>query len=625
MAYTPIGKKSVSTGSYVPLGKSFAQRPEDEDNKIDKGTAFTRAAAFQAIPTTGAIASGVGGAKLGALAGAPLGPIGAGIGAVVGAVGGGILGAVLTSKAQEKALEIVKGEEWMNKKQEQLAQAREDQPLASFAGEVAPQLLTMKPSIKTVGSAIKFAQNILTNPKSVVAILKTPAGMAQLDDLINVSIGGSAELGTEVYTQAKEGDFNALRLIAAGTVGSLINQPNRFGVRMGLKPSGEIEFTPEGVADTTTRAVGTPEAPVRTAPEQAIKGVDEPLLQEARKYKSAEEFVKALNDSPLTGNFGERFGVIDETRLPDVTSQIRKVGGREAVDKIKQLIQTGDKKIGAELADKIDRPYSQTLKNIYKDGNVPPISVEKLPNGKIEIVDGKHRLQAYRELGIKEIPIANISDTQSGFLPEAKSQLTDIWERANTEITPRTTEVSREQLPVGEGEKKGVSRLEARMKGVLDSVKPEKAEEAGITTYQQMNKADQIKKAVDYVKKNQDEALAVLRGDKPAPEGLLHNSIALALEQKASDTADANLAIKLASLRSTRAGQEISILTEADPSNPVNVMQEIIKARTEKLEKTRKTTKSKLVAKEVGEVKAEVVKKQLKIDEAEKLLAKLLC
>jgi len=128
--------------------------------------------------------------------------------------------------------------------------------------------------------------------------------------------------------------------------------------------------------------------------------------------------------------------------------------------------------------------------------------------------------------------------------------ITKLEQKPTPKETPiftetRETKVPREQLPVGEGKTK-VSRLEARIKGVLDEVTPEKADEAGIVTYNQMNKAEQIKAASKYVETNPDEALAVLKGDKPAPKGLLHNSIAIALEKKAELGADANLATKLA-------------------------------------------------------------------------------
>ena len=142
---------------------------------------------------------------------------------------------------------------------------------------------------------------------------------------------------------------------------------------------------------------------------------------------------------------------------------------------------------------------------------------------------------------------------------------------------PKTIEVPRSQLPVGEGKEK-VSRLEARVTESLDKTLQEIKDQLG-STYHVMNKKENIAKAVDYVINNQKEALSVLRGEKEAPQGILKNSIYVAMENLAKE--DAPLARKLASLTSTRAGQELSILTKIDPSSPVKLIRDVIQIREE--------------------------------------------
>jgi len=166
--------------------------------------------------------------------------------------------------------------------------------------------------------------------------------------------------------------------------------------------------------------------------------------------------------------------------------------------------------------------------------------------------------------GVPEIP--KIETQQIGTTPE---------------IVPKTTEpikVSRSQLPVGEGELK-TTGLEARIKSNLESA-PEEIK-ASLSTYNEMNNKEQIKKAVDYVSKNPDDALSVLRGDKPAPKGILNNSIYVAMSQEAETNSE--LGAKLASLRSTRYGQEIEILKEINKDNPVKYMTDLVNARVEAL------------------------------------------
>lgn len=168
-----------------------------------------------------------------------------------------------------------------------------------------------------------------------------------------------------------------------------------------------------------------------------------------------------------------------------------------------------------------------------------------------------------------------------------------------------TVKVPRSQLPVGEGKLKA-SRLEARMKGVLDKVgqmSAQELDEAGLSTY--MTAADdyQLKTAAEFVENNEDEALRVVSGISEAPRGLLKNSVYLALKAKGADNAE--LAQKIASLASTRFGQEISILRNADPDNPVTVMEKVVKIREAQFEKrTRKTVEQK-VKEEVSKINKE--------------------
>jgi len=196
-------------------------------------------------------------------------------------------------------------------------------------------------------------------------------------------------------------------------------------------------------------------------------------------------------------------------------------------------------------------------------------------------------------------------------------------------------EVPREQLPVRmEGAEKGVSALEARMKGIFETenVKRAKAEAEArgldISIYDKMSKPEQINAAAKYVAKTaQKEILEVLEGKREAPKGLLHNAIMLALEEKSLRDKNVDLSIKLASLRSTRAGQEISILTEVGEISPVSGMDVIIRARREVATKKLgegKTIQGEKVAR-VKDIKTEQTKLQMKMSEVEKLLSNIVC
>lgn len=143
-------------------------------------------------------------------------------------------------------------------------------------------------------------------------------------------------------------------------------------------------------------------------------------------------------------------------------------------------------------------------------------------------------------------------------------------------VPTETVKVSSGQLPVGAGDER-TSKLETRMQGSLDNLTDEQKQ--GLSTYSQMNKKENIATAAKYVDENPDEAMQVLRGERNPPKGVAHNSIFLAMDAKGVD--DAELARKLASLRSTRYGQEISLLTEANPHSPTRAMSDLKNVRIE--------------------------------------------
>jgi len=242
----------------------------------------------------------------------------------------------------------------------------------------------------------------------------------------------------------------------------------------------------------------------------------------------------------------------------------------------------------------------------------------------------------YREpLRIKDIP----STSRMGDIAEiAKQRGFETPEFGREPIEPKPArkfiDVPREQLPVRtEGAEKGVSSLEARIKGVFETKNVEKAkieaENRGldISVYDRMSKPEQIREAAKYVSRTpQKEVLEVLEGKREAPKGLLHNAIMIALEEKSLRDKNVDAAIKLASLRSTRMGQEISILTEVANLRPdIKSMSEIIRARRDFAEKKTGGKISQKAEKMKTEIKTEQTKLQLKMSEVSKLLEEITC
>jgi len=142
----------------------------------------------------------------------------------------------------------------------------------------------------------------------------------------------------------------------------------------------------------------------------------------------------------------------------------------------------------------------------------------------------------------------------------------------------REVGVARSQLPVGQGDTR-VSKLEARMKGVIGDATPEQIEQLGLTTYRRMNDKQTIKDAAEYVTNNPQDALRVLSGEIEPPQGIIRNAIYVAMVNAAEG--DLTLQTKLASISSTRYGQEIEILKNINKDSEVTILSDIIKVREE--------------------------------------------
>jgi hypothetical protein len=130
-----------------------------------------------------------------------------------------------------------------------------------------------------------------------------------------------------------------------------------------------------------------------------------------------------------------------------------------------------------------------------------------------------------------------------------------------------------------------------------------------LPTYRQVSMADQAKAAVQYLGTNYEDAKAVAMGDKAPPKGLLPESVALAVENRAIAEGDADLLYKLGTesklvKAGTTMGQRIRVWGERDDISPVGAVQQVQKAREADLERRNAgaTTAT------VNEIKAEIKK-----------------
>lgn len=193
-----------------------------ENPIMGKTEAGLRSAAASTVPSLSAIPAAVAGGKGGALLLAPLGPVASLVGGAVGALGAGAAAAYGTSKAQEALLERYSPETL-----QKLAQAQEEQPVASYIGGFAPTALTARPSLKGLSELARP----LTRQATLREAITKPAF---IDPAMNVAANVAQSTGQQIAEVTQGGEFSGGQLAADIALGTLFNRPTRLGRKLGM-------------------------------------------------------------------------------------------------------------------------------------------------------------------------------------------------------------------------------------------------------------------------------------------------------------------------------------------------------------------------------------------------------
>lgn len=293
---------------------------DEEEEESSASAAGGRALAVNTLPIIGGILAG-------AKTGAALGTLGAGpIGTVVGAIGGGITGGIITKFAQDKVLEVVKGDEWKRNLDQTLAEDRAEHPYATFIGGEAPQLLFFKPSPTTLKQAFSLSKRVFSDPKSLAKHGNTLQGKTELDALINVGIGSGVDVSLETYQQAREGDLSAIRILSAAVIGGTLSNPTKLGVKIGFNPSGDAvieEFDKFGSKTPAARVVTHGDVPI-------LDRSTDPVLLQRKELASILRGEGEQNrfDNPRILKAEQIAGTIDKNVTADSQINVYRLDGR---------------------------------------------------------------------------------------------------------------------------------------------------------------------------------------------------------------------------------------------------------------------------------------------------------
>jgi hypothetical protein len=199
------------------------------------------------------------GAQTGALGGSMFGLPGT----IIGGIGGGLLGGYGAGKLQEAALE-----EFAPEALQQMAQAEQDQPVASYLGGFAPNALALKPSFGGIKG--------LTAP--AMGMSKDAARAAFLPAAVNVGVNVAGSTAGQLVNMSQGGEFSAPRFAADVALGSLFSDPTKLGRKFGLtplKPDVAAAESPMDLAALRTAAAESSEAARVASEAESARIMDE--------------------------------------------------------------------------------------------------------------------------------------------------------------------------------------------------------------------------------------------------------------------------------------------------------------------------------------------------------------
>ena len=394
-----------------------------------------------------------------------------------------------------------------------------------------------------------------------------------------LALGKITEIGTDKISELT-------KKYGAKDASTIIQKAQEIARTNPVEPAtgGGIRLYPEKASQT-----------LKTVPGEAMVGKTgkvapelESLAQEARKYKSAEEFVKAQTDTPVGFNLKTETDV-RKYLYKDQTPKKVKLEDLEWDNP--ELLRQATEDVGEGVKRKIDTPI-----------------IVETRDGRIYVKDGNHRVAQAAENGdstilvFEEIPKSKV-----------KSQLTDLWNKvneANKEI-PATGEVKPRGLSVGIEQKAIENKL---TKGFGD-----------LPEYQTVNMSEQARLAKELIEKDYETAKRVAMGQEASPQGIIPEMLLKVVEDKAIKVGDVTTIRELGTQsgllsEATTMGQRIRALAERDSESPVSAIIEVKKARMERVKESAKATQ-----KTKAEIREEIRKTKPTKETWDKFVDSLIC
>jgi len=376
---------------------------EDSSDKQAQGILATAGgeAIKSLLPTSAGLVGGLRGGALGFEVGGP-------VGAIIGGIGGAVLSSWGASKAQDTILASLLPEETLNNFNQQQEINRAAHPVAAWAGEMAPQLVALKPNPRNALRAVQFVKDWTKAGRPGLDIIQsTKIGQEEFENLINVSMGAGTGAAGAVINKIRGGDVTWMDVMRDMAIGAVLNDSTVVGRALGI-PSVKLETRGKWVPETKSKAVNAA-APISTQPKQ------EPAVrQESTSVKPAAADMasvsKQQSDSAMVQqNLSEPKTDPPVANQPSTTIITDHPVLEVPVKSLKLSEDVPNFKEGANLKGVVE-PLAGKYTRL---GTAPIVAWERL-DGRLEVITGRHRLELAERSGERTIP-AQIVREANGF------------------------------------------------------------------------------------------------------------------------------------------------------------------------------------------------------------------
>ena len=402
----------------------------------------------------------------------------------------------------------------------------------------------------------------------------------------------------------------------------MITQESKFGVNYGVWNKDVIK-TKSQLTEIWNKANKS------TLPKPSI----EPLIEEAKKYKSAEEFVKENSIKHIS----------QEQVLPKKQGDIQFYHGTDVLNYDKLSIpkfegSTMDRNYGDYFYITPDRSLTETYGRYSAGFNIPKEKV--LPLEKYRSLWNAEKgtgisEKAFDDKLFKDYWAIEMPDNEfivkdvSKIRDYTKSQLTDIWNKANKKpLLPSKPKPKKQPIKYVPVEKPVDLRKKITTESIVakpsipqrikaESIKSGLEDVFGdIEYYNKVSVKSQAEETAKLINEDYDRAIRIAMGQENAPGDLLPESVLIGVKNQAIKSGDTELLINLATAEggvareSTVLGQRIKMLDEGLEDDAFRNIKKVVSERRNNYQKKTGKSVDKAIKQETDKIK-EAIKKQL--------------